>query len=48
MERRHFLKIAVGAAAATTVISAAAVAAPLATHPLTDPGPSQNPPCARR
>ena len=43
MERRHFLKIAVGAAAATTIISAAAVAAPLSTHPLTDPATPQNP-----
>jgi len=43
MERRHFLKIAVGAAAATAMISAAAVAAPLSVHPLTDPRPPQNP-----
>ncbi len=33
MERRHFLKIALGAAAGTATLAASAQAAPLAPHP---------------
>jgi len=36
MERRDFLKIAIGVAAGATVLAASARAAPLAPHPLID------------
>jgi hypothetical protein len=38
MERRHFLKIAVGFAAGAAALAASAQAAPLAPHPLTEDG----------
>jgi hypothetical protein len=36
MERRHFLKLAFGAAAGAAVLAASAQAAPLAPHPLVE------------
>lgn len=36
MERRHFLKLAFGAAAGATALAASARAAPLAPHPLAE------------
>lgn len=39
MERRHFLKLAVGFAAGAAALAASAHAAPLTPHPLTDGGP---------
>ena len=38
MERRHFLKIAVGFAAGAAAVAASAQAAPLAPHPLAEDG----------
>jgi hypothetical protein len=38
MERRHFLKLAVGFAAGAAALAASAQAAPLAPHPLTEDG----------
>jgi len=38
MERRHFLKLAVGFAAGAAALAASAQAAPLAPHPLTENG----------
>src|SRR6266481_1471817 len=38
MERRHFLKLAVGFAAGAAALAATAHAAPLAPHPLTEDG----------
>ena len=37
MERRHFLKLALGFTAGATALAAAARAAPLSPHPLTEP-----------
>jgi hypothetical protein len=39
MERRHFLKIAVGVAAGATALAISAQAAPLTPHPLTETQP---------
>jgi len=36
MERRHFLKLALGAAAGTAALAASAQAAPIAPHPFED------------
>ena len=36
MERRHFLKLALGAAAGTAALAASAQAAPIAPHPFTE------------
>jgi hypothetical protein len=38
MERRHFLKLALGAAAGTAALAASAQAAPLAPHPFAEDG----------
>ena len=38
MERRHFLKLAVGAAAGAAALAASAQAAPLAPYPLAESG----------
>ena len=38
MERRHFLKLAVGFAAGAAALAASAQGAPLAPHPLTEDG----------
>jgi hypothetical protein len=44
MERRNFLKFAIGVAAGAAAFTTAAQAAPLAPHPLGDPGmPQRNP-----
>ena len=44
MERRHFLKIAVGAVAGAAALGAAAQAAPLMPHPLQDQRPQPGSP----
>jgi hypothetical protein len=47
MERRHFLKIAVGVAAGAAALGAAAQAAPLMPHPLQDSRPPTGSPEVR-
>ncbi len=39
MERRHFLKLALGAAAGTAALAASAQAAPIAPHPFAEDSP---------
>src|SRR4051812_4104236 len=43
MERRYFLKVAIGVAAGAAALAVSAQAAPLMPHPLEDPRPTGSP-----